>query len=117
MEGPRHSILVVEDDPALRLLSRVNLELEGFMVREAASLAQARTALGDERPDVVFLDVHLGAESSDELLDELREGGIPVVLVTGTADASEYRGRASEVLAKPYEPDALIAAAKRLAVG
>jgi DNA-binding response OmpR family regulator len=117
MEGPRHSILVVEDDPALRLLSRVNLELEGFAVREAASLGQARAAVGDERPDVVLLDVHLGAESSDALLDELRAGGIPVLLVTGTADADEYRTRASEVLAKPYEPDALIAAAKRLAVG
>jgi DNA-binding NtrC family response regulator len=117
MEGPRHAILVVEDDPSLRLLSRVNLELEGFMVREAASLAQARNAIHEERPDMVFLDVHLGPESSEELLDELRESGIPVVLVTGSADASEYRGRASEVLPKPYEPDALIAAARRLAMG
>ena len=86
-------------------------------MREAASLAQARDALVDERPDVVFLDVHLGPDSSDELLDELRADGIPVVLVTGTADAGDYRGRANEVLAKPYEPEALIAAAKRLAVG
>ena len=117
MEGPRHAVLVVEDDPSLRLLSRVNLELEGFVVREAASLAQARDALEEARPDVVFLDVHLGHESSDDLLDELRSDGIPVVLVTGTADAADYRGRANEVLPKPYEPEALIAAAKRLAVG
>src|SRR5256885_10298667 len=117
MEGPSHSILVVEDDPSLRLLARVNLELEGFVVREAAQLADARSALGEERPDVVFLDVHLGREQSDDLLDEIFGSGIPVVLVTGTADASEYRTRATEVLAKPYAPEALVAAARKLVVG
>jgi len=117
MEGPRNSILVVEDDPSLRLLARVNLELEGFTVREAASLGEAHVALDEERPDVVFLDVHLGNEQSDELLDHLTAVGIPVVLVSGTADADSYRARATEVLAKPYAPEALIDAAKRLAVG
>ncbi|HZQ04251.1 MAG TPA: response regulator [Gaiellaceae bacterium] len=117
MEGPRYSVLVVEDDPSLRLLARVNLELEGFQVREAAALAQARAALAEARPDVVFLDVHLGGEQSDELLDELAAAGVPVVLVTGSADAASYRDRASEVLGKPYAPEALIEAARRLAVG
>jgi two-component system alkaline phosphatase synthesis response regulator PhoP len=110
-------ILVVEDDPSLRLLCRVNLELEGFEVREAADVGQARRTLAERRPLLVFLDVHLGREQSDELLDDLRADGIPVVLVTGTADVGDYRARATEVLAKPYSPEALIAAAKRLAVG
>jgi DNA-binding response OmpR family regulator len=117
MGGPGPSILVVEDDPSLRLLCRVNLELEGYEVREAASLGEARRALEGERPLLVVLDVHLGSEHSEDLLDELRTGGVPVLLVTGSADASDYRDRASEVLSKPYEPDALIAAARRLAVG
>jgi DNA-binding response OmpR family regulator len=116
MEGPSHSILVVEDDPSLRLLCRVNLELEGFLVREAATLDQARIALAEERPDLVFLDIHLGGEQSDGLLDELRGSGIPVVLVTGTADPREYQSRADEVLAKPFSPEALAAAARRLVV-
>jgi DNA-binding NtrC family response regulator len=111
------SILIVEDDPSLRLLCRVNLELEGFVVHEASTLAAARAALARLRPHVVFLDVHLGREHSDELLDELRESGIPVVLVTGSADVADYRARATEVLAKPYAPEALVSAAKRLAVG
>ncbi|MBV8080432.1 MAG: response regulator [Actinobacteria bacterium] len=117
MEGERHGVLVVEDDPSLRLLSRVNLELAGFAVREAATLADARAAVAAERPDVVFLDVHLGSEQSDDFLDELRAAGMPVVLVTGTADASSYRQRASEVLAKPYAPEELVAAARRLTWG
>jgi DNA-binding response OmpR family regulator len=106
-------VLVVEDDPAIRLLCRVNLELEGFSVREAASIKAGREAVGEERPAVVFLDVHLGGVSSDDLLDELRADGIPVVLVSGTTDPEQYRGRATEVMGKPFDPSALVAAARR----
>jgi DNA-binding response OmpR family regulator len=113
----RPTVLVVEDDDNLRLLCRVNLELEHFDVREAATLADARAAVGAGRPDLVFLDVHLRGEATDPLLEELRRAGIPVVVVTGTADITEYRGRATEVLGKPFEPAALIAAARRYAVG
>jgi two-component system C4-dicarboxylate transport response regulator DctD len=117
MERPERSILVVEDDACLRLLCRVNLELEGFRVREASSLADAGRLLGEEHPLGVFLDVNLNGEACDGLLDDLRAQGIPVVLVTGAADVERYRPLATEVLAKPYEPEALVAAAGRLVVG
>jgi DNA-binding NtrC family response regulator len=110
-------ILVVEDDQALRLLCRVNLELADFRVCEASTADQARAEVARERPKLVFLDVHLWNRESDELLDELRAEGIPVVLVSGTADVELYRGRATEVLNKPFEPAALVAIAERLAVG
>jgi DNA-binding response OmpR family regulator len=110
-------VLLVEDDPSLRLLCRVNLELDQFDVREAATIEAARAAVEERRPDLVFLDVHLDGMASDELLDELCGSGIPVVVVTGTADADEYRGRAAEVLGKPFEPSVLVAAAKRHALG
>jgi DNA-binding NtrC family response regulator len=108
------SILLVEDDPSLRLMCRVNLELEQFRVREAATLEDARKAVAEERPAMVFLDVHLGQVASDGLLDELRAAGIPVVLVSGSADVDQYRERATEVLTKPFEPRDLVDAAKRL---
>ncbi len=108
-------VLVVDDDASLRLLSRVNLELEGFIVREADSLGSARAALDADRPDVVLLDVHLGSGASDALIDELRAAGVPVALVTGSADPSAYRDRADAILAKPFEPADLVATAKRLA--
>ena len=57
------SVLVVEDDPSLRLLARVNLELERFRVREAGTLEEARAAVAAEAPALVFLDVHLHGES------------------------------------------------------
>jgi DNA-binding NtrC family response regulator len=107
-------ILVVEDDPSLRLLYRVNLDLEGYRIAEAATVEAAREAVGSERPALVFLDVHLGETASDTLLDELRSAGIPVVLVSGTADVEHYRGRATEVMRKPFEPQELVGAARRL---
>lgn len=108
-------MLVVEDDAAIRLLCRVNLELEGFAVREAASVAAGRQAVTEERPAVVFLDVRLGGVTADDLLDELRADGIPVVLVSGTADVEQYRGRATEIMGKPFEPSALVDMARRYA--
>jgi two-component system nitrogen regulation response regulator NtrX len=107
------SVLVVEDDASLRLLARVNLELEHFRVREAGTLEEAHAAVAAERPALVFLDVHLHGESTDALLEELRAAGIPVVVVTGTADITQYRDRADQVLGKPFEPSALVAAARR----
>ena len=115
--GPRPPVLVVDDDPSLRILCRVNLELDGFEVREAASIDEARGAVAAARPAVVFLDVNLGGTTSRPLLEELRAAGIPVVLVTGTADIDEWRSAADAVLSKPFLPDDLVAAANRLAVG
>ena len=109
------SILVVEDDPALRLVCRVNLELDGFAVREAGTVDEARAAVEAETPLVVFLDLHLGGSAADELLDELTATGIPVVLVSGTVDVRAYEGRASAVLPKPFEPAELVETARRLA--
>jgi DNA-binding response OmpR family regulator len=107
--------LVVDDDAALRLLCRVNLELEGFAVREAVSVAEAEAAVAAERPDVVLLDVHLGGERAIDLLSRLRDAGIPVALVTGSVDVDEYRGVADAVIAKPFEPLELVETARRLA--
>jgi DNA-binding response OmpR family regulator len=107
--------LIVEDDPALRLLSRVNLELDGFDVVEAATVAEAEAAVAAAVPDVVLLDVHLGIEQTDSLFDRLRVERIPVAAVTGTAEIGEVRDRADATLAKPYNPEDLVAIAKRLA--
>ena len=114
MDAPGASILVVEDDASLRLVCRVNLELDNFRVREAESLDEARAAVAAERPALVFLDLHLGHGAADGLLDELRADGIPVVLVSGTVDVTEYEGRATEVMPKPFDPAELVAVAHRL---
>src|SRR5262249_10502850 len=114
--GPVPLILVVEDDPSIRLLCRINLELDGFRVEEAATVAEARAAVSVERPALVVLALWLGTEDASALLDELRGGGSPVVVLSGASDV-EHEERASEVLAKPFEPLELVDVAKRLTSG
>jgi DNA-binding response OmpR family regulator len=115
MDRPSAKVLVVDDDVSLRLLCRVNLELDGFQVREAATIAEADAAVAEERPDVVLLDVHLQQDDTRELLQRLRGAGIPVALVTGSADLNDYRGAADAVLGKPFEPRILVDMTRRLA--
>jgi DNA-binding NtrC family response regulator len=111
-------ILVVDDEPSIRLLCRINFELEGHEVLEAHSLATAREALEEQEIDVVVLDVHLRGERSDELVAECRaqQPPIPVVLVTGSLDpAHPDLHRADAVLPKPFELDQLLSTVRRLA--
>jgi DNA-binding NtrC family response regulator len=115
----RTVVLVVDDAPAMRLLCRVNLELEGYRVLEAGTLAAARALIESEPVAVVLLDLHVGNERGDALLAELRlrEPRIPVAVVTGSAelDADERRIEADAVLAKPFTIDALIDTVRGLA--
>src|SRR2546423_14375038 len=115
MQEPVLSALIVDDDLALRLLCRVNLELDGFSVREAATVAEAEAAVAEERPDVVLLDVHLGGERTHALLARLRGAGIPVALVTGSVDIDDYRDMADAVLGKPFVPERLVETPRGLA--
>ncbi len=115
MQEPLARALIVDDDPALRMLCRVNLELEGFAVREAATVAEAEAAIAAERPDVVLLDMHLRGEQTHDLLSRIRADGIPVALVTGSVDSHDYRESADAVLGKPFDPQTLVETARRLA--
>ena len=115
MEAALVRALVVDDDAALRMLIRVNLELEGFAVREAMTIAEAEAAIAAERPDVVLLDVHLGGEQTHGLLVQIRAAGIPVALVTGSVDLRDFEDSADAVLGKPFVPQALVETARRLA--
>ena len=110
MNAPSPCVLVVDDDPAIRLLCRVNLEFEGVRVIEAGTLAEARSAARDGSPDLVLLDVHVAGEDGRELLDELRAEHpyLPVYMLTGTA-AFEPRGAAPDgLIAKPFDPTELV---------
>jgi two-component system C4-dicarboxylate transport response regulator DctD len=114
-EGVRQVILVVDDEPAIRLLCRVNLELGGYEVREAGSLDEARRQVS-EGVDVVLLDMHIGNERGEVLLAELAEQGIPVAIVTGSTDLETIGGtNASAVLGKPFTIDELEETVARLA--
>ena len=106
-------VLVVDDADSVRLLCRVNLELDGHTVREAATLANARRELERATPDVILLDVHLGNDDGLALLDDIAALELPtrVVLLSGTSDVGPaLRARVDSVLGKPFELKRLAAA-------
>ena len=115
--GAGSTVLVVDDDPALRLLCRVNLELEHYRVLEAATLEEATEALATERVDVVLLDIHVGREDGRRFLHDLRAQGntIPVALFTGSSEVTEAESElAGAVLPKPFALDELSVVVARL---
>jgi DNA-binding response OmpR family regulator len=111
-------VLVVDDEPSIRLLCRVNLELDGHEVLEADTLAAARAIMEGGDVDVVLLDVHLHGERSDALIVEChaRRPPVPVVLVTGSADITQDGlSDADAILPKPFELSQLLATVRNLA--
>jgi DNA-binding response OmpR family regulator len=117
---PAHHVLVVDDDASIRLLCRINLELEGWMVREAATLAEARTQLAEGAVTVVLLDVHVGAESGVAFADELRRDypATAVAMLTGSVGTPAADDAAADaVIAKPFTLDELSRTVRALAGG
>jgi two-component system OmpR family response regulator len=111
------TVLVVDDDASLRLLCRVNLELDGYRVLEASAVAEAEDMLLAEPVDIVLLDVHVGPESGIELMRTLRErgGAPPVVLVTGSARLDpDTQAEADGVVGKPFRLEELRDVVRRL---
>jgi DNA-binding NtrC family response regulator len=117
---PAHFVLVVDDDASIRLLCRINLELEGWSVREAATVAAAREQLADGKVGVVLLDVHVGADSGVEFAEELRRDypHIPVAMLTGSIGTPTLDEASAEaVITKPFTLDELSETVRTLAAG
>ena len=121
----RPRILLAEDDVDLRNCFGDALEVAGFSVLAAADgkemLALFSSAAAREiaPPDAIVMDVRMPQHSGLELLIALRlaEWPVPVVLVTGFADAA-FRARATEfgahaVLQKPISSDELVSVVRR----
>src|SRR5919201_3817883 len=106
------TVLVIDDEPPIRLLCRVNLEAEGMTVLEAADGATGLQLARDERPDVILLDVMIpgidGWQVAEQLLSDPGTSSIPIVFLTARA---ELRDRARgidiggvEYVRKPFNP-------------
>jgi CheY-like chemotaxis protein len=110
-----HTVLVVDDEPDVLLLCRVNLEFEGYTVIEAAHGEEAMDKLRTERPDIVLLDVMMPRMDGWQVLsaikadDDLKD--IPVVMLTAKVqDQDQIRGwseGAADYITKPFSPLAL----------
>lgn len=107
-------VLLVDDDPDIRLMVSVVLSREAdWEVVEAEDVEEGIRAARENAPDVVLLDLMLGERSGVEVLERLRADPstreIPVLFLTGKNDRTEellQRG-ADGVLTKPFDPERL----------
>jgi len=111
-------LLVVDDEPHIGLLLRLQMESRGYELRLARSLFEARAALLDdaERPDGVLLDLHLPDGSGVELLRELRArpatAALPIIILTAEGEErvlQEARSLGAATVTKPFSPSKLTA--------
>jgi cyclic di-GMP phosphodiesterase len=106
----RRRILVVDDDPTLRLLLRVTLAADEFELEEVASAEEAREVARSWRPSIVLLDVTLpgmdGLAFCRQLTEEAAYGSPKVMLLTGTkvTKAQAEAAGAYALLRKPFSP-------------
>jgi two-component system phosphate regulon response regulator PhoB len=116
------SILIVEDEEALALLLRYNLEAEGYEVETATRGDEADTKLKERRPDLLILDWMLPGISGIELCRRLRARpetqAIPIIMLTARGEESErVRGLATgadDYVVKPFSVPELLARVRAL---
>ena len=113
-------LLLVEDDPVLGPSLEQRLVLEGFAVRHAISLAEAREILRQSPPSLVLSDIRLPDGSGETLIDDLsdRLGAIPTIFMTAYGDLEQavrlLRHGARDYLVKPFDLDECVERLKAL---
>ena len=115
-------ILIVEDEEALTLLLRYNLEAEGYAVETVGRGDEADLLLKEKTPDLVILDWMLPGLSGIELCRRLRARAetmhLPIIMLTARGEESErVRGLATgadDYIVKPFSVPELIARVRAL---
>jgi PAS domain S-box-containing protein len=117
------SLLLVDDDPAMRDILRRVLEREHFTVATASDGHEALQAMRRHLPDVVLMDLEMPGMDGSTALEEIRKhwGAVPVILHTGHVGgelihrAMQYRP--SIVLSKPCPMDRLVETVRAVGPG
>lgn len=114
-------ILIVEDHPTMREAMRLVLEGEGFDIDEASDGAQALSAVREEPPDLVLLDMSIPGVSGPDVLAAVKSdpgtSEVRVIVVTATGEegrAAAMAGGADHYFTKPFSPIALLQAVEEV---
>ena len=116
-------VLIVEDDPTLRMALVDTLETAGFEVFEAIHGKEALLQLMHHDVDAIVSDVQMDVMDGDELLSQVRNRypSIPFLMMTAHASieraVSAIRDGAVDYLQKPFEAAALVSAVERMTIG
>ncbi len=116
-------VLVIDDEPDVLLLCRVNFEWAGHEILEARDGNTGVHLAKQGHPDVIVLDVMLPHKDGFETLSELRTdpevAAIPVILLTAKTQSRDrlrgFQAGASEYVTKPFSPSALTSTVQRIA--
>jgi len=111
-------ILLAEDDPTMVSLLKTLLKMEGFDVVALAADSDVPAAIQREKPDALFMDVHLGEQSGMQILESIRKrdglGKLRVVMTSGLNVKDECMRRGADAfLMKPFMPDDLLSLLKQ----
>jgi len=103
----RRRILVVDDEPKIRMTVRGYLEADGFEVLEAGDGPSCLAAVGRERPDLVVLDVMLPGLDGFEVLRRIRATSqVPVILLTARSEELDrvigFTAGSDDYVTKPF---------------
>ena len=116
----KQSILVIDDEPAIRDMLQIALDAAGFKVVLAEDAKQAYPIIIDTPPDLILLDWMMPGTSGIELLRRLRrdEINVPVIMLTAKVEeASKIAGLdsgADDYIAKPFSPRELVSRVKAI---
>jgi DNA-binding response OmpR family regulator len=111
---PNETLLLIEDDPEMRLALRLALEDEDYRVIEAANAERGLAAFAEETPDLVLLDLRLPDRRGLDVCREIRAQSIvPIIIVTAQTDTHDLvaglEAGADDYVTKPVVPKALAA--------
>jgi len=106
------TVMVVEDEPEIRLVLRTYLEDEGYRVVEAETGERALSLSLDESPDVVLVDLRLpGIHGLDVVRSMRATSKVPIIVVTAQADSHDVvaglEAGADDYVTKPFVPKEL----------
>lgn len=124
-------VLIVDDDPDVRLFNATVVEESGYTPIEAANGEEGLKVVKKDRPDLVILDVLMPKQSGIRLYRELKTDksliGIPVIMLSGVAKRTFLRSQKAltefgdkpvpepeNYLEKPVEPEELASEIKKL---
>jgi two-component system, OmpR family, response regulator len=111
-------ILVVDDDPDVRLVLRQGLEVEGFAVSEASDKASTLARLQTDPITLITLDLRLGGQNGLEFAREIRAvRNVPIIMITGCDSPLDrvigLEQGADDYITKPFHIREVIIRVKR----
>jgi len=106
-EGKGGYLLLVEDEPVVQENNKMILERRGYALRQAFTISEAWSIIGDEPPDAIVLDIQLPDGSGLDFLHKLRKtSNVPVLILTAMGTPRDIilglEAGGNDYLTKPY---------------